>query len=158
MKACVPMRGWLVIFQSKGWWVDPLNPDGCVVWLMLMVVASVWWSLLILFQDKKKKIAFLPFTHLAVKGINGTKTHLKTSFFLSFFLPAACISEPAGSTLVLRQDEEVQTTWPGVPEGSAQTGALSVQQGKWTWTSTTDSLTETTTKKAERKKENFYQR
>lgn len=50
--------------------------------------------------------------------------------FLSVFLPKACVSGPPGSTPVLRQDEEVQTTWPGVPERSAQTGALSVQQGK----------------------------
>lgn len=53
------------------WWVDPLNSDGYVVSLILMVMAPVWWSLLILFQDKIK-IVFLPFTHLAVKGINGT--------------------------------------------------------------------------------------
>lgn len=65
----------MVIFQSEGWLVDPLNPDDCVVWLMLMVVAPVWWSLLILFQGKTK-IVFLLFTHLAVKGINGTKTSL----------------------------------------------------------------------------------
>lgn len=48
----------MVIFQSEGCWVDPLNLDGCVVWLMLMVVAPVWWSLLILFQDKIKIVFF----------------------------------------------------------------------------------------------------
>lgn len=44
--------------------------------------------------------------------------------------PAACVSGPAGSTLVLRQDEEVQATRPGVAERPAQTGTLPVQQGK----------------------------
>lgn len=60
-------------------------------------------------------------------------TNVFTDTFLSVFLPTACVSGPPGSTPVLRQDEEVQTTWPGVPERSAQTGALSVQQGKWAW-------------------------
>lgn len=55
---------------------------------------------------------------------------LNSVLFPSASLSPACIGEPAGSTLVLRQDEAVQTTRPGVPEGSAQTGALSVQQGK----------------------------
>lgn len=45
-------------------------------------------------------------------------------------LPVACVSGPAGSTLVLRQDEEVQATRPGVPERQTQTGAFPVQQGK----------------------------
>lgn len=36
---------------------------------------------------------------------------------LSSSLAPACIGEPTGSTLLLRQNEAVQTTRPGVPEG-----------------------------------------
>lgn len=45
---------------------------------------------------------------------------------------AVCASGPAGSTLVLRHNEKAQAARPGVPERSNQTGALPVQQGKWT--------------------------
>lgn len=41
------------------------------------------------------------------------------------------VCEPSGSTLVLRRHEEVQETWPRVPQREAEAGALSVQQGKY---------------------------
>lgn len=86
----------------------PIKVDG-------LIKVYVLYISLLLFNSKYSFFCFL---------------FLNSVLFLSASLSPACIGEPAGSTLVLRQDEAVQTTRPGVPEGSAQTGALSVQQGK----------------------------